>query len=186
MGKLIYISNVSLDGYTEDQSGNFDWTVPSDEYFAFITEIVRPVGTYLYGRRMYEAMSVWETDPALAAESELRGDFAAIWQRADKIVYSTTLDAVPTAKTRIERTFDADSVRDVKASTTSDLTVGGANLAAHAFDAGLVDESHQFIYPVVIGGGKPSFISDTRADLELLDERRFRNGVVYVRYRVES
>jgi dihydrofolate reductase len=183
MAKLIYISNVSLDGYIEDEHGNFDWTAPNDEVFAFITNLVRSPGTYLYGRRLYDTMAVWETDPALAAQSELMGDFANVWQAADKVVYSTTLDAVPTAKTQLARHFDPDSVRDMKASATSDLTVGGPKLAAHAFKAGLIDECHLFIYPVLIGGGKPSLPSDTRAELKLLDERRFSNGVVYLRYR---
>ncbi len=183
MAKLIYVSNVSLDGYIEDEHGNFDWTAPSDEVFAFITDLVRSVGTYLYGRGLYDTMAVWETDSALAAQSELMGDFANVWQAADKVVYSTTLDAVPTAKTQLERNFDPDSVHDMKASATSDLTVGGPNLAAHAFKAGLVDECHLFIYPVLVGGGKPSLPRDTRADLKLLDERRFSNGVVYLRYR---
>jgi dihydrofolate reductase len=178
------VSNVSLDSYIEDEHGNFDWTEPNDEGFAFITELVRPVGTHLYGRRLYETMAVWETDPALAAESELMGDFANVWQAAAKVVYSTTLDAVPTANTTLERDFDPDSVRDMKASATSDLAVGGANLAAHAFKAGLVDECHLFIGPVLLGGGKPSLPRDMRAELELLDERRFSNGVVYVGYRV--
>ena len=183
MAKLIYVSNVSLDGYTEDEHGSFDWTAPDDELFAFITDLVRPVGTYLYGRRMYDTMAPWETDPALAAQSELMADFANVWQAADKVLYSTTLDAVSTAKTRLERNFDPDSVGDMKALATSDLTVGGANLAAHAFKAGLVDECHLFIVPVLLGGGKPSLPSGTRAELELLDERRFGNGVVYLRYR---
>lgn len=147
---------------------------------------MRSVGTHLYGRRLYDTMAVWETDPALAAQSELMGDFANVWQAADKVVYSTTLDAVPTATTQLERNFDPDSVRDMKASATSDLFVGGANLAAHAFKAGLVDECHLFIHPVLVGGGKPSLPRDTRAELELLDERRFSNGVVYLRYRVAS
>jgi dihydrofolate reductase len=183
MAKLIYISNVSLDGYIEDEHGSFNWTAPDDEVFTFITDLVRSIGTYLYGRRLYETMAVWETDPALAGQSELMGDFADVWQAAEKVVYSTTLDAVPTAKTKLERNFDHDSVRDMKASATSDLTVGGANLAAHAFRAGLVDECHLFIAPVLLGGGKPSLPSGTRAELELLDERRFNNGVVYLRYR---
>jgi dihydrofolate reductase len=183
MAKLIYVSNVSLDGYIEDEHGNIDWTTPSDEYFAFITDLVRPVGTYLYGRRLYDSMAVWETDPALSTRSELMGDFATVWQAADKVVYSTTLDAVPTARTKLERVFDPDSVRDMKASATSDLTVGGPNLAAQAFKAGLVDECHLFIVPVLVGGGKPSLPVDTRAELELLDERRFSRGVVYLRYR---
>jgi dihydrofolate reductase len=184
MAKLIYVSNASLDGFIEDERGSFDWTEPTDDYFAFMTDLVRPVGTWLYGRRLYEAMAVWETDPSLAAQSELRSDFAAVWQGAEKVVYSTTLDAVPTARTRIERSFDPDSVRDMKASATGDLTVGGAELAAHAFTAGLVDECHLFIAPVVVGGGKPALPHDTRLELELLDERRFNNGVVYLRHRV--
>ena len=183
MAKLIYISNVSLDGYIEDEHGRFDWTGPDDEVFGFITDLVRAVGTYLYGRRLYETMAVWETDPALAAQSELRAEFASVWQAADKVVYSTTLEAVSTAKTRLERSFDPDSVRDMKASATSDLTVGGANVAAHAFKTGLVDECQLFIWPVLLGGGKAALPSDTRAELELLDERRFSNGVVYLRHR---
>ena len=140
MSKLIYIANVSLDGYIEDSSGNFDWTPPSDEVFAFITDLLRPAGTYLYGRRLYETMAVWETEPALAAQSELMGEFARVWQAADKVVYSTTLNDVSTAKTRIERDFDPGTISTSKATATKQLTVGGANLAAHAFRAGLVDE----------------------------------------------
>ena len=184
MGKLIYVSNVSLDGYTEDEHGDFRWTEPDDEVFAFITDLVRPVGTYLLGRRMYDTMAVWETDPTLRAQSELMADFANVWQAAEKVVYSTTIDAVTTAKTRLERTFDADAVRDLKASATSDLTVGGPELAAHAFKAGLVDECHLLIVPVLLSGRKPALPSDTRAELTLLDERRFSNGVVYLRHGV--
>jgi dihydrofolate reductase len=183
MAKLIYVANVSLDGYIEDEHGSFDWTAPDDELFAFITDLVRPVGTYLYGRRMYDTMAPWETDPALATQSGLTADFANIWQAANKVVYSTTLDAIPTAKTQLERTFDPTSVRGMKASTTRDLTVGGAHLAAHALKAGLVDETHLFIRPVLVGGGKPALPNDTRAELELLDDRRLGNGVVYLRYR---
>src|SRR5262245_62592677 len=186
MAKLIYITNVSLDCYIEDEHGRFDWTEPDDEVFAFITDLVRSVGTSLYGRRLYEAMAVWETDPALAAQSELMADFANAWQAADKVVYSTTLEAASTAKTRLERTFDPDSVRDMKASATRDLTVGGANIAAHAFKAGLVDECQLFIHPVRVGGGKPALPTDTRAELELLDERRFSNGIMYLRYRTPT
>ena len=182
MAKLIYVSNVSLDGYIEDEHGRIDWGAPSDEFFVFITDLVRSVGTYLYGRRLYETMAVWETDSALAAQSKLMGDFANVWQAARKVVYSTTLEAVPTAKTELERNFDPGAVRDLKASATSDLTVGGSNLAAQAFKAGLVDECHLFIHPVLVGGGKPSLPRDTRVELELLDERRFGNGVVYLRY----
>jgi dihydrofolate reductase len=183
MAKLIYITNVSLDCYIEDQHGSLDWTAPDDEYFAFITDLVRSAGTYLYGRRLYETMAVWETDPALAVQSELSTDFANVWQEADKVVYSTTLEAASTTNTRLERSFDPDSVRDIKASATSDLTVGGANVAAHAFKAGLIDECQLFIWPVIVGGGKPALPSDMRAALELLDERRFSSGVMYLRYR---
>ncbi len=186
MAKLIYVANVSLDGYIEDAHGSFEWTAPSDEYFTFITDVVRPVGTYLYGRRMYETMAVWETEPALAAESELRADFANLWQAADKIVYSTTLPVVSTADTRLERRFDPDAVRDMKTAAASDLTVGGPTLAAHAFKAGLVDECQLFIHPVLVGGGKPAFPSDARVQLELLEEHRFGNGVVNLRYRTQS
>jgi dihydrofolate reductase len=186
MAKLIYIANVSLDGYIEDANGSFEWTATSDEVFAFITDIVRPVGTYLNGRRIYETMAVWETDPTLAARSELMADFANVWQAADKIVYSTTLPAVSTTNTRLERLFDTDSVRQMKTSAASDLTVSGSTLAAHAFNAGLVDECQLFIYPVIVGEGKPAFLSDARVQLDLLDEHRFDDGVVNLRYRVQS
>jgi dihydrofolate reductase len=184
MAKLIYVSNVSLDGFIEDEHGVFQWTEPDDEVFAFITDLIRPVGTHLYGRRMYETMAVWETDPALAAQSELMADFARVWQAAEKIVYSTTMDTVSTANTRLERHFDPDSIRDMKSATSRDLMVGGPNLAAHAFRGSLVEECHLFIYPVVVGRGKPSLPGDLRVNLELLDERRFDGGVVYVRYRL--
>jgi dihydrofolate reductase len=186
MAKLIYVANVSLDGYIEDAHGSFEWTAPTDEVFTFITDLVRPAGTYLYGRRLYETMAVWETDPTLAAQSELMADFANVWQAADKIVYSTTLDAVSTNNARLERRFDADSVREIKASAASDLTVGGAGLAAHAFHAGLVDECQLFVHPVLVGAGKPAFPRDARIQLDLLAEQRFGNGVVYLRYHVQS
>jgi dihydrofolate reductase len=186
MSKLIYIANVTLDGYIEDSQGSLDWAPPNDEVFAFITDLVRSSGTYLYGRRLYETMAVWETDPALAAQSELRSTFADVWQAANKVVYSTTLHEVSTAKTQLERNFDPDAIRDLKTSAAQDLTVGGANLAAHAFRAELIDECQLFIWPVFVGAGKSSLPRDTRADLELLDERRFSNGVVYVRYRVAT
>jgi dihydrofolate reductase len=185
MAKLIYVANVSLDGYIEDAHGRFEWTEPTDEVFTFITDLVRPVGAYLYGRRLYETMAVWETDPTLAAQSELMADFAHVWQTADKIVYSTTLHAASTAKTQLERRFDPDSVRDMKTSAAGDFTVGGATLAAHAFNAGLVDECHLFVHPVLVGQGKPAFSSDARAQLELLEEQQF-GGVVYLRYRIRS
>jgi dihydrofolate reductase len=183
MAKLIYASNMSLDGWTEDERGAFDWAPPDDEVFACITDLMRSAGTYLYGRRMYDTMAPWETDPALAELSALTGDFANVWQAADKVVYSTTLAAVSTANTRLERRFDPGAVHDLKAASTSDLLVGGPNLAAQAFKAGLVDECHLFIWPVVLGGRKPALPTDTRADLALLDARRFGNGVVRLRYR---
>jgi dihydrofolate reductase len=186
MAKLIYVANVSLDGYIEDAHGSFEWTEPTDEFFSFITDLVRPVGAWLYGRRLYETMAVWETQPALAAESELFADFANVWHTADKVVYSTTLPAVLTANTRLERRFDPDAVRAMKTSAVSDLTVGGATLAAHAFRAGLVDECHLFVCPALVGEGKPAFPRDARLQLELQDEHRFGNGVVYLRYRTQS
>jgi dihydrofolate reductase len=186
MAKLIYVANVSLDSYIEDEHGSFEWSAPDDELLAFITDLVRPVGTYLYGRRMYETMAVWETDPGLAAQSELMSEFGKVWQAADKVVYSTTLAAVPTAKTRLERHFDPASVRAMKASATCDLTVGGPQVTAHALKARLVDECHLFVRPVLVGGGKPALPSDLRAHLELLDERRLNKGVVYLRYRIPT
>lgn len=184
MAELIYIANVSLDGFTEDEHGSFEFTVPGDDQFAFVTDLVRGVGTHLYGRRMYETMAVWETDPALAAGSELRADFARVWQAAQKVVYSTTLDAVPTTRSRLERGFDPESVRAMKAAAGRDLMIGGPDLAAHALRAGLVDQYHVFIGPVVLGRGKRALPDDRRADLELLDERRFANGAVYLGYRL--
>ena len=184
MAELIYIANVTLDGYIEDANGAFDWTEPSDEVFAFITDLVRPVGTYLYGRRLYETMAVWETEPAFAAESALRADFAELWQAADKVVYSTTLGAASTANTRIEREFDSEAVRAMKASATRTSPSAAPTSPADAFDAGLVDECHLFVCPVVVGAGKPAFSDSARVELELQDERRFDNGEVYLRHRV--
>jgi len=181
--RLIYSSLASLDTYIADESGGFDWAVPDAEVLAFITDLERTVGTYLYGRRLYETMMGWETDPTVAQRSPADQDFATVWQRAEKVVYSRTLREAPTARTRIERSFDPEAVRQLKASATADLTVGGSNLAAHALRARLVDEVHLFITPVVVGGGKRFFPDDVRVDLELLDERRFGNGMVFVRYR---
>ncbi|HVF74970.1 MAG TPA: dihydrofolate reductase family protein [Acidimicrobiales bacterium] len=183
MAKLIYASNMSLDGWTEDARGAFDWAPRDNEVFVSITEIMRSAGTYLYGRRMYETMAVWETDPALAAQSDMTREFADAWQAADKVVYSTTLSTVPTANSRLERHFDAGAVLDLKAEAGRDLLVGGPNLAAQAFKAGLVDECHLFVWPVVLGGRNPALQADTRADLVLLDEHRFSSGVVRLRYR---
>jgi len=183
VAKLIYLTNVSIDGYIEDENGDFAWFPPDDEVFAFTTGLLRSAGTFLYGRRLYEMMAVWETDPALAAKSSLMADFANAWQAADKIVYSTTLTAVSTARTRVERRFDPTVVRQVKASTDTDITVGGANLAAQAMQAGLVDECRLLVWPLTVGRGKPGLPVGGRSDFELLDERRFPNGVVYLRYR---
>ena len=183
MSNLLYITNVSLDGYIEDEHGSMDWTEPDDEYFAFITDLVRPLGTWLYGRRLYESMAVWETDASLAAQSEAYADFASTWQATDKVVHSTTLSAAPTARTRIERTFDPDAIRDLKQSATADLAVGGAELAAQAFAAGLVDECHLFVHPALVGGGKPGLPAGIRIGLELVEERAFTSGVVYLRHR---
>jgi dihydrofolate reductase len=183
MAHLIYTANSSLDGYIEDADGKFDWTAPSEEYFRFISNLVREAGTYLYGRRLYESMMVWETDPSLAAESPLRRDFAEIWQAADKIVYSRTLESVSTRKTQLERSLDPDAIRQLKGAVEQDILVGGAELAAHAFRSGLIDECHLFLMPVVVGGGKRCLPANVRLELELLDERRFGSGVVFLRYR---
>ena len=186
MARLIYATNVSLDGYIEDERGAFDFGPLDDDLFASYTDLLRSADTFLYGRRLYESMAVWETNAALAAQSHLMADFASAWQAANKVVYSTTLAAAPTAKTRLEHRFDPPSVREMKASATSDLTVGGAHLAAQALKAGLVDECQLFVWPVVIGGGKPALPGGERVDLELLDERRFENGVVHLRYRIRT
>jgi dihydrofolate reductase len=183
MAKLIYSAIASLDGYVADEDGNFDWAVPDEEVHTFINDLERPVGTYLYGRRMYETMVGWETDLTLADRSPLMRDFAEIWQAADKIVYSKTLEAVSTARTRIERDFDPEAVRQMKALAGRDLIVGGPELAAQAFKAGLVDECHLFVAPMVVGGGKRSLPDNVRLKLELLDERRFGSGMVYLYYR---
>ena len=186
MAKLIYVTNISLDGYIEDERGAIDMGSLDDDVFASYTDLLRSVGTFLYGRRLYESMAVWETDAALAAQSELMADFATAWQAANKVVYSMTLAEVPTTRTHLEHRFDPASVRDMKASAAGDLTVGGAHLAAQAFKAGLVDECRLFVWPVILGGGKPGLPSGNRRDLELLDERRFGNGVVHLRYRVPT
>jgi dihydrofolate reductase len=187
MAKLIYSAITSLDGYIEDAEGKFGWAEPDEEVHAFVNDLERPAGTYLYGRRMYETMVFWESPPGLTAQPLFVQDFAEIWQQADKIVYSKTLQAVTSAKTRIERTFDPEAVRQLKATAGADLSVGGPELAAQAIEAGLVDEYQLFLVPVVVGGGKRSLPgNDVRVNLELLDERRFRNGTVYLHYRTRS
>jgi dihydrofolate reductase len=183
VAKLIYSAIMSLDGYIADEDGSFDWAVPDEEVHAFINDLERPVGTYLYGRRMYEMMAGWETDPSIAEQSPLMRDFAEIWRATDKVVYSRTLEEASTSKTRMERDFDPETVRRLKASTGRDLTVSGPDLATHAFRAGLVDECHLFLAPAVVGGGKRALPEGVRVGLELLDERRFGNGMVYLRHR---
>ncbi len=186
MAKLIYSAITSLDGYVADEDGNFDWAEPDEEVHSFVNDLERSVGTYLYGRRMYEVMVYWETAPDLADQPPFVQDFAEIWQAADKIVYSKTLETVSSARTRIERDFDPEAVRQLKAQAGRDITVGGPDLAAQAIKAGLVDEYHLFVTPIVVGGGKQSLPNDVRVKLELLDERRFANGVVHLHYRTRK
>jgi len=185
MAKLIYFAISSLDGYVADKDGNFDWAEPDEEVHAFVNELQRSLGTYLLGRRMYEVLVVWET-LGTADEPRVMQDFAALWRAADKVVYSRTLDAVSSARTRIEREFDIDAVRRMKATATGDMSVAGPNLAAQAIAAGLVDEYHLFVNPVVVGGGNAALPDNVRVDLELIDERRFGSGVVYLRYRAQT
>jgi dihydrofolate reductase len=182
VAKLIYSAIASLDGYVADERGNFEWAAPDEEVHAFLNDLERPVGTYLYGRRLYEVMVAWETMD-LADQPHFVQDFAQLWRAADKIVYSTTLAALTSAKTRLERTFDPGSARQLKAAATDDLMIGGPGLAAEAIKAGLVDEYHLFLVPVVVGGGTRFLPDNVRARLELLDERRFGSGVVHLRYR---
>jgi dihydrofolate reductase len=186
MAKLTYTAITSLDGYIEDADGRFDWAAPDEEVHRFVNDLERPVGTHLYGRRLYETMVFWERRPAPEKQPAFEQDFAAIWQRADKIVYSRTLETVRSARTRIEREFDHETVRQLKESADADLTVGGAELAGRAIAAGLVDEYHLLLVPVLVGGGKPSLPDGVRAGLELLDERRFRNGTVHLHYRTRG
>jgi dihydrofolate reductase len=183
MAKLIYSAITSLDGYVADEDGNFDWAAPDEEVHTFINDLERRVGTYLYGRRMYEMMVYWESAHTAADQPPFVQDFAQIWQAADKIVYSKTLDTVSSARTRIERDFDPEGVRQMKAQAGGDISVGGSDLAAQAIKAGLVDECHLFVAPIVVGGGKQSLPNNVRLKLELLDERRFGNGVVHLHYR---
>ena len=186
MAKLIYSAITSLDGYVADEDGRFDWAAPDAEVHRFVNDLERPIGTYLYGRRMYEVMVFWETAHTLADQPPYVQDFAEIWRAADKIVYSKTLETVSSARTRIEPVFDPGAVRQLKATAARDITVGGPTLAAHALEAGLVDELHLFLSPVVVGGGKRSLPDNVHLKLELLDERRFGNGAVHLRYRVRA
>ena len=186
IARLIYAAITSLDGYVADEDDNFDWAEPDEEVHRFVNDLKRPVGTYLYGRRMYEVMVGWENAHTLADQRPVVQDFAEIWQGADKIVYSKTLETVSSARTRIERDFDPEAVRQMKARGGRDIGVGGPDLAAQAIKAGLVDECHLFVTPIVVGGGKRSLPRDVRLELELLDERRFGNGVVHLHYRTTT
>jgi dihydrofolate reductase len=186
MAKLIYSAIASLDGYTEDTDGSFGWAAPDAEVHAYVNDLERPIGTYLYGRRMYETMVYWETAPSSGATDEaIHHDFATIWQAADKVVYSTTLADTSSARTRIERTFDPDAIRRCKEDAERDISIGGPALAAQALRAGLVDEIHLLLSPIIIGGGKPALPDGVRLQLALFAERRFASGVVHLHYRVE-
>jgi dihydrofolate reductase len=182
MARLIYSALASLDGYVEDDQGEFGWAAPDDEVFAFVNDLERPIGTHLYGRRMYETMVFWETVPTETGQAVVATDFAEIWRAADKIVYSRTLQKPSSERTRIERDFAPAAIRRLKESSASDITIGGAELAGQAMTAGLVDECHLFLHPVLTGGGKRALPDGVHAQLELVAERRFRSGVVYLRY----
>lgn len=184
MAKLIYSAIASLDGYVEDREGKFDWAAPDDEVHAFVNELERPVGTYLYGRRMYETMVYWETVGTGPDQLPPIRDYAEIWRGADKVVYSRTLQAATSERTRIERDFATDAIRQRKEASAEDITIGGAELAGQAIAAGLVDECGLLLAPILVGGGKRALPDDVHAQLELLDERKFRSGFVYLRYRV--
>jgi len=186
MAKLIFSAITSLDGYVADEDGNFDWAAPGEEVHSFVNDLERPVGTYLYGRRMYEVMVPWETVQPHDEQSPSARDFAQIWQAADKVVFSKTLETVSSARTRLERAFDPESVRQMKESAEHDISVGGPNLARQAIKAGLIDEIHLFLTPVVVGGGTRALPDNVRLRLDLMEERRFGNGMVYLRYRTKT
>jgi dihydrofolate reductase len=183
MAKLLYVPIASADGYIEDADGKFDWAMPDDELLRLANELMEPIGCYLFGRRMYETMSYWETAGQIPDQPPLALDFMRIWQGADKIVFSSTLDAPVTARTRLERSFDPAVIRQLKRDASADLTVAGADLAGQALTAGLVDELHMFLMPAIVGGGKRALPAGARLDLDLLDTRRLASGVVYLRYR---
>jgi dihydrofolate reductase len=183
MAKLIYSAITSLDGYVSDNEGKFDWGEPDEKMHQFINDLERPVATHLYGRRMYEVMAVWETYPTAAERTPVTQGFAETWRAADKVVYSKTLDKVSSARTRLERDFVPEAVQRLKETAASDVSVSGPTLAAEAFRAGLVDECHLFVAPIIVGGGTPSLPNDVRLELERVDERRFESGMVHLRYR---
>jgi dihydrofolate reductase len=186
MAKLIYSAITSLDGYIEDEAGKFDWAAPDEEVHAFVNDLERPIGTYLYGRRMYETMVFWETVSTGPEQPGVVRDFAEIWRAAEKRVYSRTLEAASSARTQIERDFDPPAIRQVKEASDRDISIGGPELAAHAFRTGLVDECHLFLTPIAVGGGKRALSAGVRISLELLDHRSLGNGVVHVHYRVKT
>jgi dihydrofolate reductase len=187
MAKLIYSAIASLDGYVEDEQGRFEWAAPDGEVHAFVNDLERPIGVYLYGRRMYETMVYWETAGTAGDDQRaVSRDFAEIWRAAEKIVYSRTLQTVSSARTRIERDLDPDAIRRLKETSGSDITIGGAELAGKAIAAGLVDEFHLLLVPIVVGGGKRALPDDVRVQLELMDERRFRGGFVHLHYRMSE
>jgi dihydrofolate reductase len=186
MANLIYATPTSLDGYIADETGSPEWAAPDEEGFAFITDVLQPIGLYLYGRKMYETMAIWETPDVIPGLTPAMLTFARIWQAADKIVYSKSLEIVSTSKTRLERGFDPQVVRDLKAQRPHDISVGGPTLAADAIRAGLVDEYHLFVMPMMIGGGRRVLPPNLRVKLDLLDQRRFPNGMVYLRYHTQA
>jgi dihydrofolate reductase len=185
MGQLIFSAICSLDGYIADSAGDFDWAVPDETVLADLNAEARTVGTYLYGRRMYETLSGWETDPSYADQSPGSAEFAAIWQAADKVVYSSTLETVNTRRTRLERSFEAADVAQIKRDSAADLYVDGPTLAAHALRLGVVDRLHLILCPVVVGGGLAVLPADVRLTLRLDGERRYENGMVALRYAIE-
>jgi len=181
VAKLIYSAIASLDGYVADEEGKWDWSVPDEDVHAHVNDLARPLGTWLLGRRMYEVLVAWET---MDDEAPLMRDFAEIWRSTDKVVYSRTLQAASSARTRIEREFDPEAVRRMKAEAERDLSIAGPDLAAHAFRAGLIDEIQLYLSPIIVGAGNPALPDGVKVPLELLDEHRFGNGVVHLRYRV--
>jgi len=185
MAKLIYAILASLDGYVADEKGNFDWAAPDEDVHAAINALAHPTAIFLLGRRMYEVLVAWETMD-VAGEPRVVSDFADIWRAADKVVYSRTLTSVSSARTRVERAFDPDAIRRLKESTSRDISIGGPELAGQALRAGLLDECHLFLMPLVVGGGKRFLPDGTRADLRLLSERRFASGAVHIGYRVNT
>jgi dihydrofolate reductase len=185
LAKLIYSAIASLDGYVEDEHGQFGWARPDEEVHAFVNDLERSIGTYLYGRRMYETMVFWET-VSTSGEPEAFRDYAELWRAADKVVFSRTLDTAPSARTRIERELDPDAIRALKGSSPADISIGGSELAGQALAAGLIDELHLVLFPIIVGGGKPALPGRVRANLELIDQRRFQSGVAHIAYRIST